>query len=996
MPKSDRHADVLGRLRDLDRQVTVVNESDPSGGHDQPGLAPQPAATEGENGRASGSAPSDSVIPPTSWTARIKGSPVFAPITAFLLALAVVVGLGAALKRTPDESLTVEVELTASEASAAHVFLNEQSDLQSAQANVSPGRQRLEFGGFTPPVETIRVDPVSVPGASVTVHSVTVRDEKGRVRFEASGPDLDSWAYVNTSIESASADGITFSMTTSDPPAIVSDATISSRESPLLTSVIARLRDPWLGMSVVLGLPAAALVLGAARRRPSALAAAVIGPLAVVGGAAFTGSTEGVTPARSAFGRAGWLGLDASYGQRFLIAAGVITVVLTIVWLTTARQLPRLSLHRVGSVAKAEPSTTPVQTGLTWRKRVAPSRVAILTVPIAYALLSLPSTAHLRSVLVDPLPPENWDLANVLTWDHFYAHGLRQMKDFWYPYGNLIVLRAGVLGPWLEWLGNVLGLAVICAALWRLARRPSPVIAATGVLAVIMLEFPAGGFRYLYPLATIVWFATTRRSMSAQRWMALTAVAVAPWLAFDVGLYTLIGCVVVAFVDELTTRGFADPGRGRRWLQELAIVGAGWLLFLAFLGASGRLAPTAWFVLDQQAAAAAGADVHSVRDSLTSAPVALLIAFPFVALSIAMYGCLRRHGRGVDQAWIAAVGGIGAYATLVLAKDLIRPGLEGIIAMIAGTGVAIVICVIDVRAGRTFQAAVCGLVVGSLLLQAQSGGWGASWASAIADVPNKTSELASALTSTRDETPWLHSVLSPAQLPPEDVEAASMATSLAGGGRIYVLGDAQFLYALTGGRPYWTISVYDSSPVSVQRRVLEDLDADPPGVVVFNRQTLSFDAVPNVLRTPLIYSWVIDRYRYEGSSGHYDLLVPRAGDEAVDWAYWTAALGSTVDLGHLPAAASTDLPSCNGPGPGCVAVLDATFSPVTVPTSRHVIATNEHGTYTATFIQRPHDSRLVIPLGRLWFWTDDTTVVLDDPSLDQPVVTWVHAGDALY
>ena len=224
---------------------------------------------------------------------------------------------------------------------------------------------------------------------------------------------------------------------------------------------------------------------------------------------------------------------------------------------------------------------------------------AISVIPVLYASIRLPAADQITTSLTAPLSPQSWDEANLRTWDHLFATGLRPMIDFWYPYGNLIYLRAGVLGAVLEWMGESLCLVAFSSVLWRLSRRRTPVLIGAAAVAAVNLQFFTGGFRYLFPLAAVAWFATTRRTHGIERWAALVTVALAPLIAVDVAVYTLVGVLGAVVVDELAVRGLGAPPVRARLLREGTVIGLGCIVFALLGVVRGGLGPSLSLVLDQ-------------------------------------------------------------------------------------------------------------------------------------------------------------------------------------------------------------------------------------------------------------------------------------------------------------------------------------------------------------------------------------------------------------
>ena len=137
--------------------------------------------------------------------------------------------------------------------------------------------------------------------------------------------------------------------------------------------------------------------------------------------------------------------------------------------------------------------------------------------------------------------------------------------------------------------------------------------------------------------------------------------------------------------------------------------------------------------------------------------------------------------------------------------------------------------------------------------------------------------------------------------------------------------------------------------------------------------------MPDVLRTPLVHSYVVNRYRFDHAVGPFDLLVPR-GDTPIDWDYWRGVLGTSLNLGRLPAATTAQHgATCVPDSDDCVGYLRISAQSVTEPTTRTLEVSTGAGPFTVTYEQRPGDKELFIPLDRLWFSTGDDVELV--PSL---------------
>jgi len=928
------------------------------------------------------------------WQDRLpKSSSLIAVLTGVLL-----VATALTLRQIPDSAVTIRVEMTTQEAGTAELFVN--GDKQWTQAPVVAGRQTISFEGIEGPFTALRVDPLATKGQRITIHRISVLDSKGRQLATYAGRDFVSWQNYQVESSTVDADGLTVVTATADA-AVTSVVNIQTGDrSRLIDRVVQRWRQPWPATELVLGLPILVLAVGAVVRRKWGAIALAIGPLAVYLAIRLAGSTRGVTAADKAFGRPGWSGLDAGYPRHFLIITLLLVAGLSVVALALRRQIPTMHLSR-RSANETETETRSeasagTETELTnndaedaavrlrdrIRQRLLLVRwarlAAILAAPTVYALIRFPSAPQISSALSSPIASNDWDFANLRTWDHLLASGSQPMVDYWYPYGNLGYLRLGVLGAVIEWIAVVACLTVVSSALWRLSQRATPVIIGTAAVAAFDLQFYTGGFRYLAPLAFTMWFATTRRTHGKERWFALAAVASAPLISPDIGIYTLAAVAAVLIIDELMVRGLGDRESGRRIIRDTLAIGAGWAAFIVIGLIRGGIVPSLALIVDLESTAAYVGSITPVAEMIRPIPGRIIFAFPFAAIGLGIYAALRRRGRDLSLSALPAIAGLGMFGVLVLAKHLIRPGLEGVLAMTCAAAVSLAIAAGWSKVGSPTSSVAAGCLLGALIMQAVSAESLERWQLAIEDAPSEAIELVAAVTWDSDETLFYRTTVTRERMVayPEELLVADAVAELTPNARIFVLGDAQYLYPLIDSLPYWVVSGWDASPIREQNRVVDELTEDPPEVVVFDPRDFEFDGVPNQLRLPIIHRWVVDRYEPLSAVGSYELLIPREG-RPIDWAFWRERLGTTLDLGRLPAATTAAGSPCeldDSETDDCLAYLSLDLKSVDENVTRTITVSGPSGFYRLKFLQLPGDTTLEIPLGRMWFWTDESSV----------------------
>jgi hypothetical protein len=186
--------------------------------------------------------------------------------------------------------------------------------------------------------------------------------------------------------------------------------------------------------------------------------------------------------------------------------------------------------------------------------------------------------------------------------------------------------------------------------------------------------------------------------------------------------------------------------------------------------------------------------------------------------------------------------------------------------------------------------------------------------------------------------------------------------------RVFALGDDPVFYVALGLKPPYYITLYNASPLSAQLRVARWLAEEAPDWTVWKPSFRQFDAVPNVVRVPLIYATVVRRYDFAETAGDFDILRRRSQPGPPDLDYWTARLGSDVDLGMLPAHSRLGRAKVCAGGSRCAPVLHLRVAaPVdgrTTTVPLHVAGRK----FRVLFREKRRQKDYFIPLRRLWFW----------------------------
>jgi hypothetical protein len=589
------------------------------------------------------------------------------------------------------------------------------------------------------------------------------------------------------------------------------------------------------------------------------------------------------------------------------------------------------------------------------------------------------------------LLPPGWDVANLITWDYLLQEGLKPMGDFWYPYGGFWLMQDFPTGPVVRfvWQGSLL--AVAAWSLWRLVGpRPGRItlclvaIVAVGLLDAEGILYPPIFWRYLpgfiLPLTYAAVGPLRHRRLTFGHLVLAAVCAATAVMEADVLVIGLGGAAFVA-LGEL----FFEPDiRGwRRVSRALAVdlvpVAAGVAVMLLFWVATGAFEQSArWYAGFQSVSAysAAEEDVLGALAGLSVGPsiVTLLATVPALVL-IAGFAHRRSAGPSAtttSRLLFAAAGASG----VILAKHLVRP--QSWIVLVIPLVALLWTVILQWRPRALPTGIAAGLSIGAVLAVLQLNGnvKPTSFARDVAKLPVRVVDDFRVVLE-RDE---LHAAanrrFAPARfaaLPEKLYIADKVGSALAGPGaapgdnRFATLGDAQILYVLFHQRPPDYITLYDASPRSEQRRLIDSLSEMRPARLVWRRD-LNVDLVPYWVRNPLVFAYAIQHYVPESERDPMDLLRLRRPGEPVALGYWRKRLGRDVSLGGIPSySRGADHRHCQS-SPGCAPYAIVSGHPHTDGTEIRVRVDGRGGPYGVTFATRKGVGRYAIRLDRLWYW----------------------------
>lgn len=926
--------------------------------------------------------------------------------------------LAALLPRLPSASLEVHVDMYASKSTQIALFLNSLSVPPQVQSVTRGKRETYSFGVPYQSITRIRVNLAEEPGVHVLLYSISVSRVGGKTvayygpsnlatfaRYFLTAPKPDPHALNVVSTQQGANIDAFRSVSVAELPGVLGTIVNDSRSAGTRIELAV-----WLSAAIgallflekrrrshrLLAFPLLALVsmlvLEVAAHHPAGL----VSPAAAVGGAAFFGFSP-LTNTHA---------IEAMYVASVAAAAALIVYEL---YEHRRTQRARRSARSKQSVQSTKSARSPQSPR---RQEVSPDtsdplqnagqRVGwpnwgpVLVGIVCFILIAgalLPSlSSNVAQARTQQFVPE-WDTNNLLAWTAFTARGLVPMRNFWYPYGNLIYLQSTLtVGPFCYFLYEAVELAGYAWVFWRLSRR-SVVVAIVAEIGLTLAmpsigEFPRYGFAFMVGLV----FCLVRAHRGPSRvWLGRALVTVivgiAALIEADLLVYAAAGALSGTLIEVLQEAFQEQAIDWRSWLLRLAedlagpaIVIVATLLLSEARGQLGNIVQFYGHASVLEAYSSQGAPLITVASSLFSLDGLLVWIAPTVfACTILLAWGARR----LPRALVTALGVVSGAAAPLLIKDAIRP-LTGDLMLVLTLVILLVGshvfgAVVQERLVRTTRAtalrmASLGVIAGLLGAGAAGTGEGSALVSGLGAAPRRAVHDAQLLIS-----PGRSLARTQAQryrathfsLFPDVAALSARIRPLLGHSThgLYVLGDDPIEYVVLHQQPPWQINMYNLSPMNDQRRVDRWLRQERPRVAVLDLQDSQlFDGMPDDVRDPLVYQHVVANYVPRVTVGLYYVLVRRTPRTPTQASFWLKHLGNTVDLGEIPDAEAS-IPSRPSAGQATpVLQVQAPASTTSGPQTVSIPLAFGSATVTVVFQALPNRRTFDIPMDRLWPW----------------------------
>ena len=902
----------------------------------------------------------------------------------FLVAVLAAAGIYSLRQQIIRTEVSIEADMLINRGTLVELFLNDLQLDPYRQLAVPGQRHVYRYEKLPHEITLLRFDPTEQADARIVIYSITVKS--GNQVFRKYGPsEIKNWTLLNLSTPKEEAGALVMTDATDDPILWTSPALrlpgagvaklatlVDDSDGPFLLAMAAfllvlltrastragRLQAVQIAVACCVGFPIVWLVNKLALLPP---------PVTVtVGYASYNG-----------------------YAKTNDILAGVLMMLVSIgLGYGCATWVDR------GPAEPEEPKPEENVSGrASKRSYIWLTHAAVIVLAFLFFLPNL--LEILQSMSRIAYRNDSWDAANTLLWGALINKGLLPYRDFWYPYGGFYVQLQRFPA------GHIWGILHCTVIVWFLflgllritGRRLIDTLMIFGVILVpLLLGIMGGWHRYLMPIDVVLLYAAICDVPRLEWKSHLPFAALAGYVCFsEPPQLVCAACGILVHTGLTALSRFRGPSlreraaEGLRVLkQRLVLVGVPMLAgaaVCALIYASNGMLSGIWdfekSVADVGDYSAVPSEIaHWLLPALEPDTVFLLL---FLVASYAAYRWVRMKGRHDPLG--TAVLTVCVAGFVAMQKQIVRPHIMTqwrVYPYVALSILGLILWRERKLAPRIaialFLGCLAGLAVHQNLLQL-------IFENDFKDVPRKVpDDLEVLLHDGKESAKANDSLFARARFASFDAQNAVVdnltgACGLHPEDSVYVLGDDSLFYILLNQAPPYGSNSYNDSPIYEQQRVLEWIQRKNPRFVIWGAGTgperQIFDSVPNMVRLPLIYTYIVANYKLLRAVGPFHILTKRAPDELPDLEYWRQTLGKRIDLGSVPRRARlSEYGACEGDKSRCDAVLVVRY-PQPAPVSKgklSITVESAAGPFQIQLNVAPGQREYVVNLNRIWFW----------------------------
>ena len=873
----------------------------------------------------------------------------------------------------------LEVDMMVSHGKIVELWLNDWQH-PSEKLPVIEGRRHVyRFLRLPGEINLLRLDPTDLPDARVVIYGVTVRGPTQI--FQQFGPaELKTWSRLNLSAPKEEGGGLALTDLNDDPILTtplsirlpggifqVLSVAIGTEDSPFLLAITVFLLVLLARMLTRTGRLQALLI---------AVASCAVYPVVLL---VIKLNLLLPPPVTSAVGYASYSGYAKANEFLSVLCAMLVCIGLGYVFATFAGS-PEEEVEEAASI----PS----------RRYVWIAHAVVFILLFLYSLPNLPS--ELNTLKAAVYTYRGWDQENAVSWEYMMNAGLRPYRDFWFPYsGGYLQFLPFPIGTISSVLHYTIALWVFYLALFKVTgRRLGQTLVIFGLmLTPLLLNLLPGWNRYL---------------LSIDIALLYVAICDAPRLEWKLHL-PFAAFVAYAFFYEPTQVVYAGMGiAAHTALSAISRVGLGAMLRVvkqrvvcvgipmlagitasAVVYAADGMLPGLWnferSLGDQGDYGALPSGIGNWLVPVLQPDTVFLLMF--LLASYTTYRWVRMKDQRDHPLGAALIVLIG-LTFVAMQKQILRPHVMTQVRVFPYMALLILGLIIwrERKPGvRMMIAAFLGCILG---IAVQRNVLGGIYYQDVASAAEKVSGSVNVLLHDRtgferaNATLYSRSRFVGYDVEQQVVDQLTRTCDLRAEDVVYVLGDFPVFYALLNQPAPYITNSYNDSPIYEQQTMLDWFHRKNPRFVIWATDTseldgktqngkMIYDYVPHMVRLPLIYTYVVEHYKFLRAIGPYHILEERPASEPPDLEYWRHALGDRVALGAIPGLArSSECTPCGGDIARCDAILMVKYAQARPATGGTLTVDFDSpgGPFRVQLTVTPEQREYVINLNRLWFW----------------------------
>ena len=502
----------------------------------------------------------------------------------------------------------------------------------------------------------------------------------------------------------------------------------------------------------------------------------------------------------------------------------------------------------------------------------------------------------------------NWDVQNLLTWDELYIMGYTPMKDFWYPYGNLIFTEAfPSFGRLVLWIFQLSFLILATLLVSNISSRKNilyPFI--TLFIFVILLQTDFWGIvRYGLPTAVsgiLLFYFLNPKYRQNKFVITQAALVISPWVGGSIHLLlTVLSLIAVIFSIIFHFRMNNTKFSLKQYFNKNTIPFiSSWGIYSLYSAEQGQLLNELLHQFNSTNILEKSSYPMDIAGSLLNRPGLFILAFftMVVISAISLSRILMINNdlvavKNYNVMFLVTISGfLAAY------KWSFRGDLNDIrsIAVLAAL-LFLANSQIDFKSRSRFQIYffITMILISALVVS-----------SAVKSLPNRLNNISANFKySTIDILLNEKNRLKVRQKFNSDFSDVDNLENLYNYLKIenllpfYSPTDVGYLNVISKQKPYYYISSYDSSTKYDNEIILNKLKQNMPKSIVIDARNLYFDSVHITLRHPLVIKWLVKNYQLRNSIGNYFIFAQNLDRFEDNLANWNRVFGE-IDLGNIP------------------------------------------------------------------------------------------------